>query len=100
NCSTYLDREWKLLKRKRIIVALGKIAWDATLALAKRNDCTVPKPQAAFGHGVKLELSSALVLVGSYHVSQQNTFTGKLTPAMFDAMLRGALQLAKRGGIG
>jgi uracil-DNA glycosylase family 4 len=86
-CAPFLDVEWKLLERKRTILALGKIAWDAAIALAKRQGIEVPrKPE--FGHGQAVELTQRLKLVGSYHVSQQNTFTGKLTPAMFDAVLR------------
>jgi uracil-DNA glycosylase len=87
NCATYLDREWDLLRRKRVILALGKIAWDAAVALATRHGCDLPKPRPAFGHGAIMRLSNRLTLVGSYHVSQQNTFTGKLTEGMFDQML-------------
>lgn len=88
NCSIYLDREWRLLERKRVIMALGKIAWDAALQLARRQGITIAKPRPAFGHGAEYELSPGLTLVGSYHVSQQNTFTGTLTGAMFDGVLR------------
>jgi uracil-DNA glycosylase family 4 len=88
NCSRYLDAEWKLLRRKRCILALGKIAWDAALALATRNGIKLPSPRPPFGHGASVELSADLKLVGSYHVSQQNTFTGRLTENMFDAVLR------------
>lgn len=93
NCSRYLDREWKLLEHKRTILALGKIAWDAALQLAGRQGLAIAKPRPAFKHGAEYRLSEDLVLVGSYHVSQQNTFTGKLTPAMFDAVLRRCLTL-------
>jgi uracil-DNA glycosylase family 4 len=88
NCSSYLDAEWRLLKRKRVLLALGRLAWDASLNLARRNGCEVAKPRAAFSHGAELKLSDALRLVGSFHVSQQNTFTGKLTEKMFDDALR------------
>jgi uracil-DNA glycosylase len=88
NCASYLDEEWRLLRRKRVILALGKIAWDATLALAARNGCTIARPRPAFGHGAVVELSPTLKLIGSFHVSQQNTFTGKLTEGMFDVVLR------------
>ena len=91
NCAGYLDAEWSLLKRKRVILALGKIAWDAALALAGRNGCTIPRPKPAFGHGATAQLAPGLLLLGSYHVSQQNTFTGKLTPAMFDQVLKQAM---------
>jgi uracil-DNA glycosylase family 4 len=87
NCATYLDREWDLLRRKRVILALGKIAWDAAVALAVRQGCEMPKPRPAFGHGAIMLLSDGLTLVGSYHVSQQNTFTGKLTERMFDDVM-------------
>jgi uracil-DNA glycosylase family 4 len=87
-CAGFLDEEWRVLRRKRVLLALGKIAWDGCLALARRNGCAIAKPQAAFGHGAVIDLAPRLTLVGSYHVSQQNTFTGKLTEAMFDAVLR------------
>ena len=86
-CAGFLDDEWRLLKQKRVLFALGKIAWDAALTLAARNGIVLPKPRPAFGHGAEYRLSESLTLLGSYHVSQQNTFTGKLTPAMFDAVL-------------
>lgn len=89
-CADFLDAEWRLLTEKRVLMALGKIAWDAILALAGRNGVTVPRPRPAFGHGAELSLAPGLTLLGSYHVSQQNTFTGKLTEAMFDAVLRRA----------
>ena len=94
NCGGYLDAEWRLLKRKRVILALGKIAWDACLGLTKRQGLRLAKPQAAFGHGATLRLSDSLTLVGSFHVSQQNTFTGKLTERMFDDVLRQCLEHA------
>ena len=87
SCSRYLDDEWELLREKRVLFALGKIAWDAILALARRKGCPMAKPRPAFGHGAAAELKPGLHLVGSYHVSQQNTFTGKLTERMFDDVL-------------
>jgi uracil-DNA glycosylase family 4 len=86
NCASYLDEEWRLLRKKRVILALGKIAWDAAIALAARQGCSIPKPRPVFGHGAEVDLKK-IVLIGSYHVSQQNTFTGKLTPEMFDEVL-------------
>jgi uracil-DNA glycosylase family 4 len=93
-CGDFLDAEWRLLKRKRVLLALGKIAWDATLALAARNGVVIARPRPIFGHGAEVELSPGLTLLGSYHVSQQNTFTGKLTPAMFDAVLDRARRIS------
>jgi uracil-DNA glycosylase len=96
NCAGFLDREWEALKNVRAILALGKIAWDAVLAMARRNGCELPEARPAFGHGAELRLNETRWLIGSYHVSQQNTFTGKLTPKMFDNILR---QTALRCGI-
>ncbi len=96
NCAAFLDREWEALKNVRAILALGKIAWDAALAMARRNGCDLPDGRPAFGHGAEVRLSETRWLIGSYHVSQQNTFTGKLTPKMFDNILR---QTALRYGI-
>jgi uracil-DNA glycosylase len=94
NCSKFLDREWDLLSNARVILALGKIGWDAAVTLARRQNCDFPRGKVAFAHGAKMRLSDSRWLVGSYHVSQQNTFTGKLTPAMFDAVLRQCLELS------
>jgi uracil-DNA glycosylase family 4 len=90
NCSEYLDREWDLLRDVRVILALGRIGWDAVISLAKRQGCEFPDGRLAFGHGVEMRLDAKRRLLGSYHVSQQNTFTGKLTPGMFDGVLRRA----------
>jgi uracil-DNA glycosylase len=90
NCSEYLDREWDLLSDARVVLALGKIGWDAVVTLAKRHGCEFPDGKVAFGHGAEMRLNDRRRLIGSYHVSQQNTFTGKLTPVMFDAVLRRA----------
>jgi uracil-DNA glycosylase family 4 len=91
-CASFLDAEWDALRHKRTIFCLGKIAWDAAVGLIRRKGIPL-KPTPVFGHGVQVEVSESILLVGSYHVSQQNTFTGKLTPAMFDD----ALKLAKQG---
>lgn len=90
NCSEYLDREWDLLGDVRVMFALGKIAWDAVLGLARRHGCDFPGGKRPFAHGAEMRLAKNRWLLGSYHVSQQNTFTGKLTPEMFDAVLRRA----------
>jgi uracil-DNA glycosylase family 4 len=95
-CADYLDAEWRLLKRRRVLFALGKIAWDACLALAARNGVVIPRPRPLFGHGAEVRLSDSLALLGSYHVSQQNTFTGKLTNAMLDEVLNRAREIAGR----
>jgi uracil-DNA glycosylase family 4 len=94
-CAAFLDAEWRLLKRKRVLMALGKIAWDAVLALAARNGIAIPRPRPVFGHGAQVQLAPGLTLLGSYHVSQQNTFTGKLTEAMLDSVLTRARGIAR-----
>jgi uracil-DNA glycosylase family 4 len=86
-CAPFLDAEWRLLMRKRVILALGKIAWDAALRLARRARSATPRTQSAFAHGAVLPIGGNLTLIGSYHVSQQNTFTGRLTTRMFDDVL-------------
>lgn len=94
NCSSYLDREWSLLRHKRVLFALGGIAWEAALALAGRNGCELSQPLRKFAHGAVVRLCDGLHLVGSYHVSQQNTFTGRLTSAMFDEALKRCRELS------
>jgi uracil-DNA glycosylase family 4 len=86
NCACYLDREWDLLLNKRVILALGRIAWDAAMNLCRRHGCA-PR-HVPFAHRAMVQLAEGLTLVGSYHVSQQNTFTGRLTVAMFDRLLK------------
>ena len=93
NCSEYLDREWDMLKRARVMLALGKIGWDATVALARRRGCDFPDGGKQFGHGALMRLSENRWILGSYHVSQQNTFTGKLTEVMFDEILKRCREL-------
>jgi Uracil-DNA glycosylase len=91
-CAPFLAREIGLLSELRVIVALGQFGWDAALrALATLGHATRPKPP--FGHGAVYEVGPYR-LVGSYHPSQQNTFTGRLTAAMFDAVIRRARELA------
>ncbi len=91
-CSAWLDRELTLITpRLRGILALGAIGWDATLAAARRLGWSVPRPKPRFGHGAEAELGAGdrtVRLFGSYHVSQQNTFTGKLTEQMLDDVLQ------------
>jgi len=92
-CVPFLARELELLQRTRVIVALGAFAWDGVLRAAKSLGHAV-KPRPAFGHGAIAQVGP-YVLVGSYHVSQQNTFTGRLTEAMLDAVLaRASAELA------
>jgi len=82
-CRPYLVRELKLMKRVQVVVALGKIAFNSFLKAYQENGGTVPKPRPQFGHAVSVVLPDGLRLICSYHPSQQNTFTGKLTQPMF-----------------
>ncbi len=93
SCREYLTRELALLGRLRVVFALGKIAMDGFLAVLRGQGRLPARRAYAFGHGVVHELEPALHLVASYHPSQQNTFTGKLTAASFDAALRRARKL-------
>ncbi|MDU0312888.1 uracil-DNA glycosylase [Phycicoccus sp. M110.8] len=91
-CAPWLDRDLQLAApRLRTMMALGSIGWDATLGAARRLGWTVPRPKPRFGHGAETLLGlpdgREVRLVGCYHVSQQNTFTGKLTEAMLDAAI-------------
>jgi uracil-DNA glycosylase family 4 len=95
NCAEYLDQEWRLLNRKRVLLALGKIGWDACARAAARHGAA-GEAAVQFGHGAVRRLSDSLTLIGSYHVSQQNTFTGKLTEKMFDAVLRRCMEAYTR----
>jgi uracil-DNA glycosylase family 4 len=92
-CSTWLDREVALLPRVRVVLALGSIGWGAALAHLARRGLTLPRPRPQFGHGAEAAIPAGPVLLGCYHVSQQNTNTGKPTPAMIDAILRRAKAL-------
>ena len=97
SCAVYLDREFELLDRTRVVLALGRIAWDAALRRVIRvAPGSLPRPRPAFGHGatVRLQLQPQgppLWLVASYHPSQQNTSTGRLTRPMLDQVIRKAL---------
>ena len=95
-CAGWLNREVELCAPSlRAVLALGGFAWDAALACARRLGWSVPRPRPRFGHGGQVgpgpAAASQVRLVGSYHVSQQNTFTGRLTEPMLDAVLRRCL---------
>ncbi len=87
-CAPWLDAEWRLTGADvRVIVALGGFAWQVALALVRRNGGSVGTPAPKFGHGATATLTTPrgdVELLGCFHPSQQNTFTGRLTPAMMD----------------
>jgi uracil-DNA glycosylase family 4 len=85
-CAPFLDRELALVKPK-VVLALGAIAWASALDAFQRAGVAMRRPRPKFGHGAELALEGAPVLIGSYHVSQQNTQTGRLTAAMLDEVL-------------
>jgi uracil-DNA glycosylase len=95
-CLPYLLREVRALERLRVFVALGGFAWDGVLAACRALDVVV-KPKPRFAHGAEVALGR-FTLLGAFHPSQQNTFTGRLTPGMLDAVLRRAAELGGRPG--
>ena len=95
-CLVYLVREAKLLREVRVVVALGGFAWDAWLRTVRTLGHSLPRPKPRFGHLAETP-AGPFTLVGSYHPSQQNTFTGRLTEEMLDAVFARARQLAGWG---
>jgi uracil-DNA glycosylase family 4 len=94
-CLQHLDAETAALPRLRVVVALGKIAFDAYLRLLARRSIVI-RPRPAFGHGLAHSLPNGLTLIGCYHPSRQNTNTGKLTAAMIDRVFRDAAAVLQR----
>ena len=92
-CMGYLERELAALSDVRVIVALGAYAWDGALRVLARLDEAIPRPRPTFGHGREARVGR-YVLLGSYHPSQQNTFTGRLTPSMLGEVVRRAREIA------
>jgi uracil-DNA glycosylase family 4 len=95
NCAPWMDAEMALLKHLRVVVSLGRIAFDGLLAYEQRRGGTIVRANYAFGHGAEYTLPSGLHAIASYHPSLQNTNTGKLTRAMFLAVFKRARELAE-----
>ncbi|MCV7257439.1 uracil-DNA glycosylase [Mycobacterium shimoidei] len=97
-CAPWLTAEWRLTGDDvRVIVALGGFGWRSTLDMVRSAGGQIPRPQPKFGHGATATLQAAhgeVILLGCYHPSQQNTFTGKLTAAMLDDVFGRAARLA------
>nr|WP_274520126.1 uracil-DNA glycosylase [Mycobacterium celatum] len=97
-CAPWLAAEWRLTGGEvRVIVALGGFGWRSALEMVRSGGGQVPRPQPKFGHGATAALQAAhgeVTLLGCYHPSQQNTFTGKLTTAMLDDVFGRAAALA------
>jgi uracil-DNA glycosylase family 4 len=96
NCAPFLAHELAILKNVRVVVALGKIGFDAYLNYLKQREIVQSKAGYRFGHGAQYALPSGVVLLASYHPSNQNTATGKLTAVMFEAIFREAKLLAAK----
>lgn len=101
-CAPWLSRELELLRPSmQVVVVLGAFGWRALWPVLAKAGYRVPRPQPAFGHGVQLRVSGKYVpditILGCYHVSQQNTFTGKLTAPMLDGIFTQARELAGLG---
>jgi len=97
NCLGWSVREVRELPNLRLIVCLGSFAWDAALRLRAALDLAPPRPRPKFGHDVVALRDSPLPLLGCFHPSQQNTFTGKLTEPMMDAVFEHARELVNAG---
>jgi uracil-DNA glycosylase family 4 len=93
HCFAYLLKEIQLLENVHVIVSLGKIAFDTVLSAFKEIDGNTFSKRPRFGHGVEVRLNENIHLIASYHPSQQNTFTGKLTESMFHAIFERARKL-------
>jgi uracil-DNA glycosylase family 4 len=93
NCLPYLVRELRLLRAARVIVALGAYAWTGSLLALGELGAEVPRPRPKFGHGAEARIGE-WSMVGCFHPSQQNTFTGRLTEPMLDAVFARAGELA------
>ncbi|MCP9455815.1 MAG: uracil-DNA glycosylase [Nitrospira sp.] len=89
-CRQFLREEIRLLQNVRVVVALGKLAFDQYLKTCRLEGKQIPSPLPLFRHGAAHRLPWGVLLLGSYHPSQQNTFTGKLTRPMFHAIFRRA----------
>jgi uracil-DNA glycosylase family 4 len=95
NCQPYLERELRLLRSVCVIVCLGGFAWDAALRTLGALRAEIPRPRPRFAHGASVSIAGWMLL-GCYHPSQQNTFTGRLTEAMLDEVFERSKSLAGR----
>ncbi len=90
----------RLLGHVRVVVALGKIGWDAYLRARRASGLPLPRPLPRFGHGTRAAMPDGTTLIGSFHPSQQNTFTGKLTRPMLRRVFMTAKRLAGSSAAG
>jgi uracil-DNA glycosylase len=94
-CRPFLSAEMKLMPHLRVIIVLGRVAADTVFDICRDNGLTSLKRRPAFGHGAEHQLNEHLTMIASYHPSQQNTFTGRLTEPMFDAVFRRTAAILK-----
>lgn len=92
-CRPFLEAELDLFERLRVIVTLGGFAYGQTLRVLGARRLAIPRPRPKFAHGREVAVGSAVTVLASYHPSQQNTFTKKLTEPMFDRIWSRAVQL-------
>ena len=95
NCRPFLLREMEMLRSVSVIVGLGKIGFDTAVSALRGLDVRAETTRLRFSHGAEYSITRKLILLASFHPSQQNTFTGKLTEPMFDAIFRRARSLLK-----
>lgn len=95
-CQSFLEREFQILSRVRVVVVLGKFAYDQAYRVLRGKGASLPRPRPKFRHGLEVEIDQGRALLASYHPSQQNTFTGTLTEGMFDAIWNRAKELIER----
>lgn len=95
-CRQYVQEELHLLRQVRVVVVLGKIAFDEYLRTCQSMGQDIPSPRPKFSHGAEYVLPRQVILLGSYHPSQQNTFTGTLTRPMFHSVFRRAKKIIEQ----
>jgi uracil-DNA glycosylase family 4 len=93
NCRPFLLEELRLLTDLRVVLGLGKIGFDAAFDALRQVGMTALKSRPKFGHGTQVEVADKLILMGTYHPSQQNTFTGRLTEPMLDEIFKSARKI-------
>lgn len=96
-CREYLMEELRLLSKLNVVIALGKIAFDQYLITCRAMGHSLSTPAPRFSHGARYRLPWDITLLGSYHPSQQNTFTGRLTRPMFHSVFKEARRIVKDG---
>jgi uracil-DNA glycosylase family 4 len=97
-CQQHLEAEWRALPQVRVVIALGRLAFDAFWRVMRARGVEIPTPKPAFAHGAESSAPGAPHLIASFHPSQQNTFTGRLTPEMLEAVFQRAATVIADAG--